>query len=129
LLKNLRGAVYLKRIDDFEARRKHLADMSSEELREHFWSLAEKIVDPLLGLGYEFTSPSVERSILLRMGFSSLEAKPIVEEAVSRNLLGHGAGNIVYKMSLNKGLSLREAGLALAEGKLWDEAAAMFGEA
>ncbi|MDR1541923.1 MAG: ornithine aminomutase subunit alpha [Clostridiales bacterium] len=119
----------MKRIDDFEARRKHLADMSSEELREHFWSLAEKIVDPLLGLGYEFTSPSVERSILLRMGFSSLEAKPIVEEAVSRNLLGHGAGNIVYKMSLNKGLSLREAGLALAEGKLWDEAAAMFGEA
>jgi D-ornithine 4,5-aminomutase subunit alpha len=117
----------LKREDDFEARRSKFSEMGTEQLRDHFWSLAEKIVEPLLALGYENTSPSVERSVLLRMGFSSLEAKPIVEEAVSRNLLGHGAGNIVYRLSKDKNLSLREAGLSLSEGRLWDEAASLFG--
>jgi D-ornithine 4,5-aminomutase subunit alpha len=116
----------LKREDDFLARRSKLSGMSQDQLRDHFWSLAEKIVDPLLALGFENTSPSVERSVLLRMGFSSLEAKPIVEEAVSRNLLGHGAGNIVYRLSKSRNLSLREAGLSLSEGRLWDEAAALF---
>ncbi|MDR1558572.1 MAG: ornithine aminomutase subunit alpha [Clostridiales bacterium] len=117
----------MKRADDFETRREHLKGMSAGELRDHFWSLAEKIVDPLLTLGYENTSPSVERSILLRMGFSSLEAKPIVEEAVSRNLLGHGAGNIVYRLAKSRNLSIKDAGISLAEGRLWDEAAALFG--
>ena len=70
----------MKRADDYAQRRAHLANLSDEELYNKFWNLAEEIVDPLLELGRKNTTPSVERSILLRMGFSSLEVKPIVEE-------------------------------------------------
>jgi len=116
----------MKRADDFETRRVHLAQMSDDELRDYFWKLAEQVVEPLLKLGYENTTPSVERSVLLRMGFSSLEVKPIVEGAIANNLIGHGVGNIVYKLAKHKGMELREAGLALSRGELWDEAAALF---
>ena len=116
----------MKRDDDFLTRREHLAQLDDEQLKARFWELAEQVVDPLLKMGYENTSPSVERSILLRMGFSSIEAKPIVEGALEHNLLGHGAGNVIYRLSKDKGLSIREAGLALAEGKMWDDAVALF---
>lgn len=116
----------MKREDDFNSRRAHLSGMSDEELRDYFWELAKKVVTPMIELGYENTSPSIERSVLLRMGFSSMEVKPIVEEALTRNLLSHGAGNIVYKLAKEKGMSIREAGLCLAGGKLWDEAQALF---
>lgn len=117
-----------KRTDDFAIRRSHLQNMDDEQLQKYFWELAGKIVDPLLQLGYENTSPSVERSVLLRMGFSSVEVKPIVEEALARNLLGHGAGNIVYRLAQHNNLDIREAGLALSRGELWEEAAALFEE-
>ncbi len=41
----------MKRADDYEQRRVHLANLSDEELYERFWNLAEQIVDPLLELG------------------------------------------------------------------------------
>ncbi|MDL2214011.1 ornithine aminomutase subunit alpha [Clostridia bacterium OttesenSCG-928-O13] len=116
----------MKRDDDFATRREHLAQMDDEQLKTTFWKLAEQVVDPLLKLGYENTSPSIERSILLRMGFSSIEAKPIVEGALANNLLGHGAGNVVYRLSKDKNISIREAGLALADDKYWDDAVALF---
>ena len=37
---------YLKRGDDFETRRSHLKNLTDEELKNKFWELAEKIVDP-----------------------------------------------------------------------------------
>ena len=80
----------VKRADDYEIRRKHLAELSDEELKKRFWELAEKIVDPMLALGYKNTTPAIERSILLRMGFSSLEVKPIVEGAMRKGLMGKG---------------------------------------
>jgi D-ornithine 4,5-aminomutase subunit alpha len=116
----------MKRQDDFSARRQHLAGLSDEELKARFWGLAEKVIDPLLKMGKENTSPSIERSVLLRMGFSSVEARPIVENALANNLLGHGAGNIVYRLSKNKSITIREAGLALADGKMWNDAVALF---
>ena len=116
----------MKREDDFAKRRDHLAGLSDAQLRERFWALTEKVVDPLLTLGHEHTTPAIERSILLRMGFSSLEVKEIVDAALERSMLGHGAGNIVYKIAKEKSMDIRDAGLALAEGKLWDEAAGMF---
>jgi len=116
----------MKRNDNYQERRQHLKDLSSEQLRERFWKLTEQVVDPLLKLGRENTTPAIERSVLLRMGFSSIEVKPIVEGALERSLLGHGAGNIVYKLSKSKNIPIREAGLALAEGKHWDEVTAMF---
>ena len=119
----------MKREDDYGKRRKHLETKSDEQLRTYFWELAERVVDPLLKMGYEYTSPSIERSVLLRMGFSSTEAKPIVDEAVKRSLLCHGAGNIIYRLAKGKNMSIRDAGLALVNGQMWDEASALFGEA
>ena len=118
----------MKRNDDFETRRAHLAGMSDDELKAYFWQLADKLTEPLLQMGREYTSPAVERSVLLRMGFSSLEVKPIVDTAIEKNLIAHGAGNIVYRLSRETGLGIRETGLRLAQGELWDRAAALFEE-
>ena len=116
----------MKREDDFQERRKHLANLTEEELEQRFWELAEKIVDPLVDLAYKHTSPSIERSVLLRMGFSSLEAKAIADGAVERGLLGKGAGHLVYRLSRDKNLSIREAGLKLANGEMWDYIVGVF---
>lgn len=118
----------MKRNDDFEARRAHLAGMSDEQLRDYFRQLADKLTEPLLTLGYKNTSPAIERSVLLRMGFSSLEAKAVTDAAAERGLLCHGAGNLVYRLAKHKGMSIREAGVALSEGRLWDETVSLFEE-
>ncbi|NLY71344.1 MAG: ornithine aminomutase [Clostridiales bacterium] len=116
----------MKRKDDFEERRKHLANLSDEELYQRFWQLTEKVVDPLLELGRKHTTPSIERSVLLRMGISSLDAKPIVEGCIDRGLMGKGAGHVVYKLAKAKNISIKEAGSMLAEGEGWDEVVALF---
>lgn len=116
----------MKRADDFQVRRAHLADLSDEQLEQKFWQLAEQIVDPLIDLATKNTSPSIERSVLLRMGFSGIEAKAIVEGTIGRGLMGKGAGNVVYRISKEKNIDIREAGLALAEGKYWDDAINLF---
>lgn len=116
----------MKRTDDFESRRAHLRSMSDEELKTYFWKLAQQVVDPLLEYGRTHTTPSVERSVLLRMGFSSLEAKPMVDYAIANNLIGHGVGNIVYRLAKTDGMSIREAGVKLSQGQCWDRAAELF---
>ena len=63
----------MKRADDFEQRRQHIANLTDEELYNRFWELTAQVVDPLLELGRKNTTPSVERSVLLRMGVSSLD--------------------------------------------------------
>jgi len=110
----------------FEERRKHLANLTDEELKARFWELGEKIVSPLLELGKVNTSPSIERSVLLRMGFSSIEATKIVNEVVARNLMGKGAGHVVYRLSRETGMTIREAGLALCNDQHWDDVARFF---
>jgi len=116
----------IKREDDFEKRRAHLANLSDEELKQRFWELAEKVVDPLLELARTHTTPAIERSVLLRMGFSSIEAKPLVEGAIDRGLIGKGVGHIVYRISKEKNIPLRQAGLEMIEGKHWDDAVKIF---
>ena len=110
----------MKRSDDYEVRREHLKDLTDAQLEQRFWELTNKVVDPLMEYGYKNTTPAVERSILLRMGFSSLEVKPIVDGVMNKGLMGKGAGNIVWRLSSKLNISVREAGLALAEGKHWD---------
>jgi D-ornithine 4,5-aminomutase subunit alpha len=117
---------FLKRDDDFQERRQHLADLTDEQLKEKFWGLVEQIVDPLMELAEKNTSPAIERSVLLRMGFSSLEAKPLVDGAADRGLVSHGVGHVVYRIAKDKKLDIRTAGLELIEGKHWDEAVAIF---
>ncbi|MCL2564641.1 MAG: D-ornithine 4,5-aminomutase subunit OraE [Defluviitaleaceae bacterium] len=111
----------MERIDDFTNRRKHLENLTDEELKSLFWQLSKDITAPLLEIGYNNTTPSVERSVLLRMGFSSLEAKNIADKCMDKGLLPKGAGHMVYRLALIKGLSIREAGLMLMEGCGWED--------
>jgi len=109
------------REDDFQKKREHLKNMSEEELINYFWQLTEKIVDPLVELSKTHTSPSIERSVLLRMGFSSIESKNIVRYMVENNLLPHGAGKVVLIYSELKKKNYLEAGKDLSEGIGWEE--------
>lgn len=113
----------------FEERREHLRDLSDEQLKARFWQLADEIVKPLYDMAYGYTSPSIERSVLLRMGFSSLEASAVVSAATKRGLLGKGAGHLVLRCAKLSGLGddYLAAGRALARGEGWDEVKASFG--
>lgn len=116
----------MKREDDYEVRRMHIANLTDEELYDRFWSLTQQVVEPLLELGRKNTSPSIERAVLLRMGISSLDTKPIVEGCVDRGLMGKGAGHVVYKLAQAQGITVQEAGTLLAQGKHWDDVVALF---
>ena len=110
----------IERPDDFEKRREKLQGMSDEELHHHFWSLVEKIVEPLIKEARTHTTPSIERSVLLRMGFSSIEANALVDKIQQQNLLGHGAGRLILELAKAKQLSVHEAGIALLDGYYWE---------
>jgi D-ornithine 4,5-aminomutase subunit alpha len=110
-----------ERPDDFASRRTRLAAMSDAELEAYFWKLAHEIVAPLIEEARTHTTPSIERSVLLRMGFSSLEAKPLVTRMQERQLLGHGAGHLLLQLAQRRGISVRAAGAALLEGRWWEE--------
>ena len=110
-----------ERPDDFESRRARLRVMSDEELRTYFWTLVEKLVAPLIEEARTHTTPSIERSVLLRMGFSSIEAKALVGQMHERRLLGHGAGRLVLELAKHKRISVRDAGAALLAGRYWEE--------
>jgi D-ornithine 4,5-aminomutase subunit alpha len=116
----------VKRSDEYEVRGAHLKDLTDQQLYDRFWELADKIVEPLLELGYQYTTPAIERSVLLRMGFSSLEVKPIVEGAMKRSLMGKGCGHIVWRLAEEKGITIRKAGLALAADTEWETVQKMF---
>lgn len=105
----------LNREDDFTERRQQLADLSQDELEERFWQLSEEIVTPLIELAETHTSPSIERSVLLRMGFDSLEARSIVNKVMEAGLLGKGAGHVVLKLANRKDLEIISAGRAIGE--------------
>jgi len=110
-----------ERADDFATRRAHLRALTDEELHARFWTLVDTIVAPLIAEARTHTTPSIERSVLLRMGFSSLEAKALVERMSQRQLLGHGAGRLVLELAKRFGVSVREAGTALLDGRYWDD--------
>lgn len=117
----------MKETSDFENRRKKLAGLSDEQLKERFWELAREIVKPLSDLAFTHTSPAIERSVILRMGFSSLEAQAIVSAAEKRGLLGRGAGRLLLKYAGLKNQDYLSAGRELAAGRGWDELARVFG--
>ncbi len=111
----------VERPDDFAARRKRVRALPDEELHAYLWSLAERIIAPLIGEARTHTTPSIERSVLLRMGFSSIETKSLVARIGERGLLGHGAGRLVLELAKTKGISVREAGMALLAGRYWED--------
>lgn len=105
------------RKDDFINRSEHLKKYSDEELKAYFFELTDKLLEPIMEMAFDYTSPAIERSVLMRMGFSSLEAKAITEKLFEHNLLEYGAGHIVYLYSKDNNLSIRESGLELMSGK------------
>ncbi len=116
------------RPDDFEERSAHLKNLTDEELDKRFWELVEKIVDPLIELARTHTSPSIERSVLLRMGFDSITAKNIVDKVFEQGLLGKGAGNIVYRFAKARNVDYLTAGEMLVKADHWDEVRGLFGD-
>ena len=59
------------RLKKYEKRLTELHKLSDEELKNRFWELCNKIVEPMVEYGKNYTSPSIERSVLLRMGIDS----------------------------------------------------------
>ncbi|PKK89251.1 MAG: ornithine aminomutase [Candidatus Wallbacteria bacterium HGW-Wallbacteria-1] len=114
---------------DFKGRRDHLRAMSDEELKTRFWELANNLVEPLAELGRTHTSPSIERSIVMRMGFTSPEAKAIVTKVEEAGLLGKGAGHILLKVSQADGLNTRKAGESIIAGRDLADIRNLFGGA
>ena len=110
-----------ERPDDYTTRRTRLRVLSDDELHARFWELTQQIVAPLIEEARTHTTPSVERSVLLRMGFSSIEAKALVDRLQKERLLGHGAGRLVLQLAQQKGIAVRDAGTALLQGRYWEE--------
>ncbi len=112
-----------ERPDDFVSRREHLRELSDDELHARFWDLVDRIVEPLIEEARSHTSPSIERSVLLRMGLSSIEAKGLVDGLAARGLLGRGAGRHLLDLAEAKGITVRDAAEALLGGRYWEELA------
>jgi D-ornithine 4,5-aminomutase subunit alpha len=110
-----------ERPDDFESRRERLRELTDEELHACFWDLVDQIVAPLIEEARSHTSPSIERSVLLRMGLSSIEAKGLVDGFAARGLLGHGTGRLLLELAEAKGITVREAAQALLGGRYWQD--------
>lgn len=118
----------MQRQDDFSQRRGELAALSDGQLKERFWQLCEQVVQPLVELARTHTSPSIERSVLLRMGFSSIEAKEIINQCVEKELLGKGAGHAVWRLAQLESVPYRQAGLRLAQGLGWERLQEFWGK-
>jgi len=78
------------RIQRFEERQRELHKLSDAELKARFWELCYQVVDPIVELAKTHTSPSIERSVLLRMGIDSITAHGVVDIVMQAGLLGEG---------------------------------------
>jgi len=115
------------RPDTFQEVREHLAHLSDAELEALFWELSHQTVAPLVELARTHTSPSIERSVLMRMGCDSVTCKAVVAECETRGLLGHGAGHVVLICMQEWGCDAPTAAGRLAAGEGWDIAEAKWG--
>lgn len=115
------------REDTYPHARGHLAHMTEAQLEERFWQLTGKIVDPLVDLARTHTSPSIERSVLMRMGIDSRTAMAVVTECETRRLLGHGAGHVVLHCAQAWDTDVVAAAGKLAGDEGWDTVEAKWG--
>lgn len=98
-----------ERIEKFEKRRAELRKMSDEQLKQIFWKLCDKVVEPMVEASRTHTSPSIERSVLARMGIDSITARSVVDACVEHRVLGKGAGHCVLKVSQKFKIDIRAA--------------------
>ena len=106
------------RNDDFDVRRGHLKDMDDDALKAYFFELTDRLLDPIMEMAKTHTTPAIERSVLMRMGFSSAEAKVITDHIMDQGLLSHGAGHIVYRLSKDSGTPIRTTGLEITSERM-----------
>ena len=107
----------MDRLARFEQRREVLSQMSDAQLKARFWELCNQVVDPIVGLAKTHTSPSIERSVLLRMGIDSISSHGVVDRIYEAGLLGKGAGHVVLKLAQKNGTDVRSAAAAILENK------------
>jgi D-ornithine 4,5-aminomutase subunit alpha len=119
------------REDTFDHAHQYLMGLTDEELKMRFWHLAQEIVDPLVELARTHTSPSIERSVLMRMGIDSPTCNAVVAECETRSLLGHGAGHVVLVVMQAFDIDAPAAACRLADGdtEAWDIVDAKWGGA
>ena len=114
------------RILHFEQRRTELEQMTDEQLKDRFWELCHLLVAPIVDLARTHTSPSIERSVLLRMGIDSLSAHGVVERIYQAGLLSKGAGHVLLKLAQVQGTDVKSAAALILEDK--DVLQGLFGE-
>jgi D-ornithine 4,5-aminomutase subunit alpha len=108
------------REDTYLQDRAHLAGLTDEQLEARFWTLSEQIVEPLVELARTHTSPSIERSVLMRMGIDSRTCMAVASECEKRGLLGHGVGQVVAHCATTWRCPVPEAARRLAAGEGWE---------
>lgn len=102
------------RIARFEARRAELSGLDDAAIKNRFWTLCDRLVEPIVDLARTHTSPSIERSVLLRMGVDSQTTHAVVDHVYQAGLLGKGAGHAVLRLSQRDGIDVRAAAAAIA---------------
>lgn len=103
------------RMEKYRERRQELKHLSDEQLKERFWSLAKKVVQPMVELARTHTTPSIERSVLLRMGIDSISATAVVSKILESGLLGKGAGHVLLKVAEKINAGVKDAAAAIIE--------------
>ena len=106
-----------ERIARFESRREELKKLTDEQLKARFWELCNQAIEPIIDLAKTHTSPSIERSILLRMGIDSLSSHGVVERIYQAGLLGKGAGHVLLKLAQKQGTDVKSAAQTVLEDK------------
>jgi D-ornithine 4,5-aminomutase subunit alpha len=101
----------------YEQRREELRKMSDAELKARFWQLCDQVIEPIVDLSKTHTSPSIERSVLLRMGIDSISSQGVVERIYEAGLLGKGAGHVLLKLTQKMDCDVRTAAAAILENK------------
>ncbi len=103
------------RMQKYEKRRTQLGRMTDDQLKQKFWDLCDKIAEPLVDLSKTHTSPSIERSVLMRMGIDSFTSAGVVSKVHEAGLLGKGAGHCVLKVSQKFNTDIRTAAKRIAQ--------------
>ena len=106
------------------------ADLADEHIHKEFWKSGQSSDDSLSDFAHTCTSPHVECSSLVAMGFSDDEAQAIIKGAIKYRIICKGCSHVVLELRRARGIGLREAGLLLAAGdeSAWTEAAARYPE-
>ncbi|MDY0087693.1 MAG: D-ornithine 4,5-aminomutase subunit OraS [Coriobacteriia bacterium] len=115
------------RSDTYDEVRKPLAGLTDAQLETRFWEDARAVVEPMVEFARTHTSPSIERSVLMRMGVDSPTSMAVVAECEKHGLLGHGAGHVVLVLMSEWGCAPPETARRLAAGEGWEVAEAKWG--